>query len=107
MTVTKQRAYLRTLTDRSFDDALIDYYLEVAADVILSRAYPFGIPVDLYGVPERWQVLQCEVAAYLINRRGAEGETAHSENGISRSYESAGVPESMLRGIVPCCGIPE
>ena len=29
------------------------------------------------------------------------GETAHSENGISRSYESATVPDSMLKHITP------
>ena len=27
-----------------------------------------------------------------------EGETAHNENGINRSYENASVPESMLKG---------
>ena len=44
-------------------------------------------------------------AVYLLNKRGAEGETAHSENGISRSYESADIPESMLSGIIPFAGV--
>jgi len=50
-------------------------------------------------------MLQLEIATYLLNKRGAEGQTAHSENGISRSYESADVPSSMLNQIVPHCGI--
>ena len=48
---------------------------------------------------------QVEVAAYLLNKRGAEGETAHSENGISRSYEDGDVPSSLLRDIVPYAGV--
>ena len=47
---------------------------------------------------------QIEIAVYLYNKQGAEGQTAHSENGISRTYESADVPESMLRGIAPFVG---
>ena len=35
---------------------------------------------------------QIEIAVYLYNKQGAEGQTAHSENGISRTYESADVP---------------
>ena len=38
---------------------------------------------------------------YLLNKRGAEGQTAHSENGISRSYEDGDVPPTLLRDIVP------
>ena len=46
-----------------------------------------------------------EIAAYLVNQRGAEGETAHSENGISRSYEDGDVPPTLLREIVPCASL--
>jgi hypothetical protein len=56
-------------------------------------------------VPRRYGYLQCEIAAYLLNKRGAEGQTGHSENGISRSYESADVPESMLSEVIPFCKV--
>lgn len=103
MTPENQRICLRALTGCTLDAGLLDYYLGLASDAILARAYPFA---DEAALPERYHRLACEIAAYLILRRGAEGETAHSENGISRSYESAAIPDSMLRGIVPCCGIP-
>jgi hypothetical protein len=35
---------------------------------------------------------------------GAEGQTAHSENGINRTYEAADVSPSILRKIVPLVG---
>lgn len=83
------------------DDVLVSY-LAIAGQKIINRAYPYDDTVT--EVPRRYGVLQCEIAAYLLNKRGAEGETSHSENGISRSYESADVPESMLGNVVPFVG---
>ena len=80
------------------DDVLISY-LTIAAQKILNRAYPYDDTMT--EVPRRYGYLQCDIANYLLNKRGAEGQTAHSENGINRSYESADVPESMLSEIVP------
>ena len=84
------------------DDVLLSY-LAIAGRKILSRAYPYDDTVT--EIPRRYGYLQCEIATYLLNKRGAEGQTAHSENGVSRSYGSADVPESMLREIVPHVGV--
>ena len=84
------------------DDVLISY-LAIAGRKILNRAYPYDDTVT--EVPRRYGYLQCDIAAYLLNKRGAEGQTAHSENGISRSYESADVPESMLCEVIPHVGV--
>lgn len=45
--------------------------------------------------------LQIEIAVFLYNKLGSEGETSHSENGVSRTYENAHIPSSMLNTIVP------
>ena len=45
------------------------------------------------------------IAAYLYNRKGSEGQTSHNENGTNRGYESAGIPSSFLDGIVTICGV--
>ena len=80
------------------DDVLISY-LAIAGRKIINRAYPYDDTVT--DVPRRYGYLQCDIAAYLLNKRGAEGEVAHSENGVNRSYESADVPASMLSEVVP------
>lgn len=80
-------------------EALSDYLL-IAGQEIMERCYPFGYKDDAT-IPKRYELLQCKIAAYLINKEGAEGQTSHSENGVSRSYESGGVPESMLNQITP------
>jgi hypothetical protein len=41
----------------------------------------------------------------MFNKRGAEGETAHSENGVSRTYQSANVSEDLLKEITPKAGV--
>lgn len=83
------------------DEVLLSY-LTIAGRKIINRAYPYDDTVT--EVPRKYSYLQCEIANYLLNKRGAEGQTSHSENGISRSYESADVPESMLSEVVPHVG---
>lgn len=84
------------------DDVLISY-LGIAGQKIIRRAYPYDDTVQ--EVPRRYGYLQCEIAAYLLNKRGAEGQVSHSENGISRTYGSADVPESMLSEVTPHVGV--
>jgi hypothetical protein len=84
------------------DDVLISY-LKIAGQKILNRAYPYDDTVT--EVPRRYSTLQCEIATYLLNKRGAEGEISHSENGIGRTYENADIPDSMLSNVIPYCGV--
>ena len=84
------------------DDVLISY-LAIAGTKIINRAYPYDDTVT--EVPRRYGYIQCEIAAYLLNKRGAEGQTSHSENGITRSYASADVPEAMLSAVIPHVGV--
>ena len=89
MMLDEKLAMTATLSgkDASTDFAELHTYLQIAEQEILERCYPFGYE-HCDGVPKRSEVLQCKIAAYLINKQGAEGQTSHSENGISRSYES-------------------
>lgn len=89
--------------DESTSDEVLSLYLDMAGQRIIAKAYPYQDNVT--SVPARYEMLQIEIAAYLINKRGAEGQTAHAENGISRQYESADVPSSMLRAVTPYCGV--
>ena len=85
------------------DADIVSAYLTMAGQKILALAYPFDHTVT--EVPVQYEHVQIDAAVYLLNKRGGEGETAHSENGISRTYENADLPASMLRCIVPLCGV--
>lgn len=74
--------------------------LSAAEALVLNRMYPFGYP-DGTSVPGRYEQIQLQLAVEMYSKRGAEGQTNHSENGISRSW-----PEKspLLNRIVPHCG---
>ena len=108
MTEVEKLALCRAMIDQpanadGWGDEVLKSYLSIAGQKILNRAYPYDDTVTV--VPRRYDYLQCEIAAYLLNKRGAEGEVSHSENGISRTYENADVPESMLKDVIPHCGV--
>ena len=95
-------AMAKTLSGET-DELTVSSYLKIAGNKICRKAYPFDPTVT--EVPEQYSLLQVEIAVYLLNKRGAEFETSHSENGISRTYEDGDVPPSILRQIVPMCGV--
>ena len=106
MTNEEKLTMLRVMVEadsEDWTDEILLTYLNISGQKIIGRAYPYDDTVE--SVPKRYEMLQCEIAAYLLNKRGAEGETSHSENGISRSYETADVPKSMLDIITPYCGV--
>ena len=84
-------------------DAVIKDALESAKAAILARRYPYGDwPDDL---PCRYHDLQYRIALAIIQKRGGDFETAHTENGISRTWASEGIPESLLSEVVPICKV--
>jgi hypothetical protein len=101
MNPTEKLAMLKVLVDieGNTQDSALTVYLALAGKKIINKAFPYDSTQT--EVPSRYDVLQCEIAAYLWNKRGAEGETSHSENGVSRSYEDGDVPPTLLREIVP------
>ena len=98
---------LTRLRNRTGDDdtQLLTDLLETAKYAILARRYPLkAYPEDASGNVElesRWQDLQFRIALDLYNKMGAEGETAHKENGIDRTYESSWISEQLLSEVTP------
>lgn len=105
MTEQEKLTALKAMVGGSDTNEVLSTYLLIAGKKIIARAYPYKD--DVTEVPSKYDTLQCEIAAYMLNKRGAEGQTSHSENGISRSYENADVPASMLKVVTPHCGIPK
>lgn len=102
MTDTEKLTMLKAMTGEK-DESVLSTYLSIAGNKVLKRAYPFDPTVT--AVPDQYAHIQVEIAVYLLNKRGAEGQTAHSENGISRSYEDGDVPPTLLRDIVPFAAV--
>lgn len=80
---------------------VLHVYLELAKQKVLNRVYPFKEDFEGIDVPDKYAMIQLKIACYMLDKRGAEGEIQHIENGIHRNYGDADVPESMLNDIVP------
>ena len=94
---------LKIRITENVSDIELEDILESAKAVILSRRYPFGEqPPE---IEDKYKDLQIRIAVEMFNKRGAEGETQHVENGVSRSYASANVSEDLLKEITPKVGV--
>lgn len=85
------------------DDAVLIDCLECAKNAILSRRFPYGDWPD--SVEPRYVDLLYRISVDLYNKSGAEGQIGHSENGISRQFESSWISEQLLKEIVPFAGV--
>ena len=101
MTNTEKRAALAaSLAPDTDTDEVLDNVLADAEALVLNRMYPFGYP-DGTVVPARYERIQIQLAAELYSKRGAEGQTSHSENGISRTWPEK---SALLNRVVPHVG---
>ena len=102
MTEAEKLTMLQTICgDSEATTAMLSIYLDLAADIVVHRAYPFLTSYVLAEVPDRYATLQVQIANELYLHRGAEGEKDHTENGIKRTYETGSVSDSLLKKIVP------
>ena len=81
------------------DEAILEDCLESAKSAILARRYPYGEWPD--ELESRYLDLQFRCALAIFNKQGGEFETAHSENGVSRSFGSEGIPQELLMEVTP------
>ncbi len=103
MTEDEKLVILQRMTGEA-DTGVLSTYLSLAKGAVLSRAYPYAeVPPE--EVPPKYELVHIEIAAYMLNKRGAEGEVTHSENGVSRTYEDGDIPPTLLRRITPVAGV--
>lgn len=100
--IEKQALCRELIPDADVTDAQVASYLALAEQRIIERLYPFRVSTG--AMPSRYDHTQCELAVRMIARRGGEGQTSHSENGISRAYGSVD-DEDILSRIAPCVGV--
>ena len=104
MTNEEKIERLAVLISPDTASAELSYMLiEMAEGIVLNKRYPFGVPENAT-IPPMYEHIQLQIAVELFSKMGAEGQTAHSENGINRSYEAADISPSLLKRIAPVCG---
>ena len=108
MNTDEKVVLLRAMVESDESEFILLSYLLSAKHIILNRMYQYNIPDDEFDaleLPSKYAMKQIRIAAYLMNKRGAEGETQHIENGIHRNYKNADVPNEMLFDVLPMVGL--
>lgn len=85
------------------EDKLLELLLEKSKAKILQRLYPFDTTKT--HIPDKYQYRILDIAVYLYNRMGVEGQTYHKEGEISRGYKTPDIPPEMLYDIIPYIGV--
>ena len=109
MDITEKLAEVkRMLEPATEDDSVLLSYLDQAKSIILNRLFPYmsDEEAEETELPKRFDWKQVRICVYLLNKRGAEGEVQHQENGINRRYRNSDVPEDMLSDVFPFVGLP-
>ena len=93
---------VRTLVENDAEatDATIAVYLNLASNAMLERLYPYDSSKDSDDIPERYDTIQCELAARYYLRRGSQAELNHEENGINRAYGTVD-DDDILKRLTP------
>lgn len=98
----KHRLLVDLGAEDSSMDSLLSIYLNQAEKAVIKARHPYGsIDVQKAKALDDYSDNVESIYVYLWNKRGAEGQTSHNENGINRTFENAGIPISFLVDIVP------
>lgn len=81
------------------DRVKCEFYLDNAKDIICEIRHTDS-------VEPQYKNLQVKIAIELFNKQGIEGQTSHSENGVSRSFQNADVSNALLSQIIPYAKTP-
>lgn len=78
-----------------------DFY-EDAQTAVINKRRPYGATDDQKTEAlTTFSNIVVRVADYLFSKDGAAGETSHTENGVTRQYGSADIPDSILQSVTP------
>jgi hypothetical protein len=106
MTNTEKLSQIKILLDISdaSEDAKLTVYLDLARAEILSWLYSGKTPEAVTEVPAQYETTQvfAVVAGYSLS--GAENQTAHTENSITRQFKYSDMVQYIRNNVMPYLG---
>lgn len=85
------------------NEDLISLLVDLACQNVVNRRYPFGYTEEQEAAAiKQYGNVVFRAVVYAYNMQGAEGQSSHSENGISRSYVDE---DRLYMEIVAICGV--
>ena len=100
MTNDEKITQMLVMIGEDYPTDVLSVYLRQAKQLILNKRFPYGDQPQ--EVEEKYEQLQIELAISLFNERGAEGQSTHNENGVSRHWRTK---EEIMFDVVPCVSV--
>lgn len=87
------------LDNPDVNDGILIFCLDRAKDIICDIR-------NSDKVENKYLTTQIAIAIEIYNKRGAEGQGSHTENGISRVYVNGDISHHLIRKITPIAKTP-
>jgi hypothetical protein len=108
MNVEEKLEMLKTILDipssDSSEDSRLTVYLSVAEREIIGWRYSYSSQT-VETVPAEYEMVQVWSVVNGFSQSGAEGQTSHSENGISRGFSYPDMIHYIRKTVIPLCGV--
>lgn len=85
-------------------DNMLTAYLEAAGKEIIAWRYSYS-GQTVTEVPAEYEMTQIYAVIAGYSQSGAEGQIAHSENGISRTFKYPDMLRYIRTNVIPLCGV--
>lgn len=81
----------------------LNTYIQAAGNEILAWMYHLvgGVPQDVTVVPSKYEGIQIYAVVVGWTHAGAEGETAHTENGVRRDFKYSDMLDYIHNNVLP------
>lgn len=105
MTNAEKLTMLKTLLDDGGalpSDEKLNAYLSLSGKEIVSWMYHLigGVPEDVVDVPTRYEVTQIYSVVAGYTHAGSEGQSAHNENGIQRTFKYSDMLDYIHQNVI-------
>nr|DAH66802.1 MAG TPA: tail connector protein [Caudoviricetes sp.] len=91
--------------DATTEDVLTAYLALAKSEIIAWRYSLSPSYSEITEIPKEYETVQIFAVVAGYSQRGAENQTGHSENGISRTFSHADMVQYIHANVRPICGV--
>ena len=107
MTNAQKTTMIQNLLGETLTTTEAETYLTAAGNEILAWRYGGSGDTAPTEVPAEYEMTQVFAVVAGYSHSGAEGQTYHAENGITRTFQHADMLAYIRGNVVAKCGVPQ
>ena len=106
MTIDEKKEMVNALYGEPIENSKLTAYLTAAEKEIIAWRFSYSAKIDtVIVVPSEYEMTQVYAVIAGFSQSGAENQTSHTENGISRSFKYADMIAYIRAHVIPYAGV--